>query len=85
MPQSIDHLAGWNIVSINVVPADTVLIDILQPLIDSNNLVKVIDEGGNFIQNLPGFGWYNTIGNMANTEGYYLKVIQHDTLNVIGD
>jgi len=82
--QLIDLFDGWNIISYYVTPNDMNHLHILQPLISSNMLVKVIDEAGNFIQEIPGFGWMNTIGNMVSTEGYYIKVNQNAQLSPYG-
>ncbi|MBI9033523.1 MAG: choice-of-anchor D domain-containing protein [Bacteroidales bacterium] len=84
-PQQIIFRSGWNMVSFNVVPPNTSLINMLQPLVDNSTLVKVSDEAGGFIQELPNnLGWINTIGEMQNTEGYYLKASQNDTIYVPG-
>jgi hypothetical protein len=82
--QTISLLSGWNIMSFNVTPNDTNMLHIVQPLIDSSELVKVMDESGGFIQNIPGIGWMNTIGDMANTEGYYTKVNANTQLQTTG-
>ena len=81
--QNTPLLAGWNMISFNAQPANMNLLNILQPLVSSGNLVKVIDEAGLIIQNFP-WGWVNNIGNMAVTEGYYIKVAAACTLNVSG-
>jgi hypothetical protein len=44
--QELTFSPGWNIVSMRVMPADSDLMSILQPLIDSGNLKKVMDENG---------------------------------------
>jgi uncharacterized protein (TIGR02145 family) len=82
--QSIEFDMGWNIMSFYVEPDDVNLMNIVQPLITSGELIKVIDESGNFIQDIIGTGWMNTIGDMANTEGYYIKVTQNTQLNLLG-
>jgi len=82
--QSIDLDIGWNIMSFYIVPDNMDMLNILQTLINSNELTKVIDESGGFIQDIPGVGWMNTIGNMANTEGYYIKVANGNTLEASG-
>ncbi len=83
-PQEIIFSTGWNIVSFNVVPQNNNLTNILQPLIGSSVLLKVSDESGGFMQEIPGLGWVNTIGDMQNTEGYYIKVSDNDTLYLDG-
>jgi Secretion system C-terminal sorting domain len=82
--QEIELSTGWNIMSSYVVPGDMDMLNIVQPLVSSNNLIKVFDESGGFIQDIPPGGWMNTIGNMANTEGYYIKVAIVDALSIIG-
>jgi hypothetical protein len=71
--------------SFYVIPPDSLQMKgLLKPLMDDNKLIKVIDERGGLLQNIPGVGWMNTIGKMKNAEGYYIKVAGNDTLTVIG-
>lgn len=81
--QNIDLTNGWNIFSTNVLPENTDLIQVLQPLINTGSLLKVIDESGNSIENVG--GWINAIGNLQATEGYKIKVNANCTLSVTGD
>ena len=83
--QTIELNLGWNIMSFYVTPTDMNLLNILQQLVTSNELIKVIDEAGGFIQNIPGVGWMNTIGNMENTEGYYIKVTNNTSFDATGN
>jgi len=80
--QSIDLIPGWNILSFNTVPSDMDFISILQPLIDDSVLVKLQNEQGQAVMYLPGYGWFNGIGNMLPGEGYYVNVSNTDTLIV---
>ncbi len=82
--QEIALMGGWNIMSFYVTPDSINMMNIVQPLIDSSNFVKVINETGGFIQEIPSIGWMNTIGNMVNTEGYYIKLFANDTLSLTG-
>ena len=82
--QNITFSAGWNMMSFNVVPDTMSMTSLLRKIMTDGHLIKVIDEKGGFIQNIPGVGWMNTIGNMANTEGYYVKVSATDTLTTSG-
>ena len=84
-PQEIALSAGWNIISFNVEPWYMNMDSILSLQMSSSNLIKVINEGGGFMQNIPGVGWLNTIGNMATTEGYYTKVQNIDTIIINGN
>jgi hypothetical protein len=81
--QQINLNQGWNIMSFYVVPADMNMLNIVQPLISNTTLIKVMDENGDFIQFLSG-AWVNFIGDMANTEGYYIKVTDNTSLNTQG-
>ncbi len=81
--QNIALNTGWNLMSFNVQPVNTNFLTILQPMINAGTLIKVIDEAGNIIQYFP-WGWTNNIGNMALTEGYYIKVTAPCTLSLTG-
>ena len=82
--QNIQLSAGWNMISFFVAPDEMSLLNILQPLVTASELTKAIDEAGGFIQYIPGVGWMNTIGDMANTEGYYIKVTSNTSLEATG-
>jgi len=82
--QTIGLESGWNIISFYVIPDTMNLLNILDSLVTSGELLKSIDEAGGFIQNIPGVGWMNTIGDMANTEGYYIKVANNTSLDATG-
>ena len=82
--QKIPLSKGWNMMSLYVTPDSMGMLKVLKPLVSSGVLVKAIDEKGGFVQNIPGVGWMNTIGDMANTEGYYIKVSKNDTLKATG-
>jgi len=84
MPYDVALASGWNLFGY----IDTIsnnAMDIVQPLIDSNNLVKVLDEAGNILEYIEGIGWVNNIGNMSPGEGYYIKIINDDTLTIGGE
>ncbi len=81
--QTIPLTGGWNILSFYVAPPDANMMTIVQPLINGGNLVKISDEGGGFIQYIAG-SWMNTIGDMENTEGYYINVSGTPNLSVDG-
>ena len=71
----IPMVAGWNIFSANVVPANVDMMFIFQSLIDSGNLKKVMDEAGKTVENFGIFGgWKNSIGNLTVTEGYKVNM-----------
>jgi DNA-binding beta-propeller fold protein YncE len=83
--QITDFSSGWNIFSLMVAPTDPDMLQLLNPLITAGILVKVQDEAGHAVEELPPpIGWVNNIGNHLPTEGYYLKVNSEATLNVTG-
>lgn len=82
--QTIQLIAGWNINSFFVTPDSLDMLDIYDPLVSSGDLIKIIDEVGGFVQNIPGIGWINSVGDMALTEGYYVKVDTATELQVTG-
>nr|MBC8175715.1 T9SS type A sorting domain-containing protein [Candidatus Neomarinimicrobiota bacterium] len=81
--QDISLSTGWNIFSTYIIPDDMDMLSVVQPLIDAGNLDKVLDESGNAV--LYFFGnWVNNIGDLANTEGYYIKVSDDVDLTLEG-
>ncbi len=81
--QNTSLITGWNMFSFNVLPSNMNMLDILQPLVGSGQLIKVVDEAGHIIQHFP-WGWVNNIGDMSITEGYYIKVASSCTLSTTG-
>jgi hypothetical protein len=86
--QSFNLTQGWNIFSCRAVPDNLDMLNIVQPLINQNVLVKVLDEDGGSIFHLPfpppNGQWSNTIGEMQNTEGYYMKVSEESSFIIEG-
>ncbi len=78
--------AGWNIFSSTVMPNDSNLKNILQPLITTGVLKKVMDERGKVIEDYGASngGWQNFIGNMKSTEGYKINVAEDVNLPIVG-
>ena len=83
LAQNINLSTGWNIFSSYVTPDDLDMLSIVQPLIDAGTLDKVLDESGNAILYFMG-NWVNNIGDLANTEGYYIKVNDDVALTIEG-
>ncbi|MBI5661133.1 MAG: T9SS type A sorting domain-containing protein [Ignavibacterium album] len=82
--QVIGLTGGWNIISFNTEPLNKNLLSVFEPLITSETLVKVQDETGNAIEKLPPpIGWINNIGDWSVTEGYYTKIQQNTSANLI--
>lgn len=82
--QTISMQAGWNILSLSVTPPQTDMLELLQPLIDAEALVKVQNEAGAAVEHLP-MGWINNIGDWASTEGYYVKTDTESELVIQGN
>ena len=83
--QDVDLTSGWNIFSLAATPDDPDMLQLLDPLISSGKLIKVQDEQGHAVEQLPPpIGWINNIGDWAATEGYYMKVNAQSTLSVTG-
>ena len=83
--QQISLNAGWNIMSLYVMPKDPNLKNILQPQINESKLKKVMDESGKVIEDWGYFGgWQNTIVDAKNTEGYKINVTLPTTVEVTG-
>lgn len=83
--QDIFLTPGWNIFSFAVEPSEMNMMTILNPLITAGTLVKVQDEKGNALEQLPPpIGWINNIGLMAVTEGYKIRVTAATSLSVTG-
>lgn len=85
LTQNIGLSNGWNIVSFNVIPDNNEMNLILQQLINQGQLVKVQNESGQSIEYLSIINqWINNIGNMENSEAYYLKVNTNTSLTLTG-
>ncbi|MCB2220852.1 MAG: T9SS type A sorting domain-containing protein [Bacteroidetes bacterium] len=79
---------GWNLVSSSVVPLNTNMMSVFQPLIEDENLLKVIDQDGGSLVYLPlpdpEGKWVNSIGEMSIMEGYYVKVSETADVSMQG-
>lgn len=82
LPLDITLNAGWNIISFphtDIVNA----MNVIQPLIDQNKLVKIQDEQGNSIEDWGAFGgWVNGIGNFIPGKAYKVKVNSNTSLTI---
>ena len=82
--QEIELDQGWNIFSSYVEPLFNDMLDVLDPMISLSFLIKAIDESGGFVQYIPGMGWMNTIDDIENTEGYYIKATDNTSFSMVG-
>ena len=80
-PFDISLSAGWNIIGY---PCDISqdAMTLLQPLINNNYLVKVLNESGGIIQYITGIGWINTINTFNAGEGYHINVNTNTMLSI---
>ena len=73
--QDISLTAGWNIMSFAGEPDNMSLSSIVNSLKVAGTLVKIQDEKGSAIEQLPSpIGWVDNIGLMKVSEGYKIKV-----------
>jgi hypothetical protein len=77
--------SGWNIMSFAGEPDNMSLMSIVTTLKNAGTLVKIQDEKGNAIEQLPApIGWVDNIGLMKVSEGYKIKVSANSTLSING-
>jgi len=82
LPMDITLKTGWNIISF---PSTDLVnaMNVIQPLIDQNLLMKVQDEAGNSIENWGTFGgWRNGIGNFIPGKAYKVEMKADATLTI---
>ena len=83
--QTLELKKGYNMISTYVTPSDSVVSDVIQPIVVDGNLIKIQDESGNSYENWGSFGgWINNLGSIQKTEGYKIKVADNCTLQVTG-
>ena len=73
LPLVIPLQAGWNIISYPY-PSPAAALPLLQSLIDASQLVKVQDEEGSTITEIPEGGWLDNIVNFKPGKGYEIYV-----------
>ena len=82
LPLDIPLLAGWNIISYPSTTAQDSKA-LVQKLIDSGKLTKVMDESGKSIENFGNFGgWKNNIGNFVPGKGYKVNAASSCVLTI---
>ncbi len=80
LPIDIAMLSGWNLMGWPAQSGEDAE-DVFADIISSNQLLKVIDENGNILQNMP-WGWVNNIGDMEPGKGYQVKTNAACTLTI---
>jgi parallel beta-helix repeat protein len=88
---SIPLTVGWNLVSFNVHPADTSIASVLASIAGNYNVVYAWDAtgahsaSGNWIKYAPSAPPYtNTLTNLDETMGFWIRMTSADTLEVTG-
>ena len=77
--------AGWNLVSTDVLPADSTIVTVFADIIASNNLTYVTSfDNGSIFFDPNGLPFLNTLDEITRGFGYWVKVIADDTLIVHG-
>jgi uncharacterized protein (TIGR02145 family) len=82
LPYTIDLSNGWNIMGYPSMSSQTAMAA-FQSLINAGTLLKVQDEKGNAIEQLPApIGWVDNIHTLAAGEGYKIKVSANTTITI---
>ena len=81
-PYSIDLAEGWNMISYPINTSQDAL-GAVNPLILNGTLVKVQNEAGQAIENVPAIGWINNIYSFDPGEGYKIRVNADDQLVLV--
>jgi len=82
LPLDIALNTGWNIIAYPCLTTQDAKA-LVQSLIDSGKLKKVMDESGKTIENFGAFGgWKNNIGNFVPGKGYKVNVNVNCTLTI---
>jgi hypothetical protein len=79
--QTIELSKGYQFVSLNVQPDETLMTEILSSILNEIDFAK--DSKGNMLRKI-GPNWVNNIGRWKNTEGYLLRMTNNAILNVEG-
>ncbi|MFZ0282554.1 MAG: BACON domain-containing carbohydrate-binding protein, partial [Bacteroidales bacterium] len=80
IPYNVPLDAGWNIAGYPFTTSQAAM-PVFQPLISAGSLLKVQDELGNAIEELPApIGWVNNINNLNPGDGYKIKTSVNTTL-----
>ena len=83
--QQISMIAGWNILSFNVIPEDIGIPDIFAELRENGSLIVVMDQVGRRYRYITQFNdWQNDIPDLDITQGYRVRLSQDAILNIAG-
>ncbi len=82
LPFDIPLIANWNIMGFPS-SAPHASNEVFQNLINNNVLVKVLDQAGNFIQEITPNYWFDNILSLTPGQGYYINVNSTTTLSIL--
>jgi len=84
--QTLGFSPNWNLISMRVVPDSLDMPNIFNPVIELDQLIKILDQDGNSFEHIPvpaPYGqWVNSIGNWTLEQGYYGKFTEATTLSI---
>jgi PKD repeat protein len=84
--QTLDFVEGWNLTSMRTIADNLDMLSVFNPLIEDEQLLKVINQDGFSVEHLPfpppAGQWANSIGNWVMEQGYYVKVNENTSLNI---
>ena len=81
----IPLVAGWNLISTDREPAQGNVVDVFAGLLPGNLEYVTGFEGGVAFYDPNGLAFLNSLGSIDGGAGYWVKVAQADTLEVVGD
>ncbi|HPJ78740.1 MAG TPA: PKD domain-containing protein [Prolixibacteraceae bacterium] len=83
--QQLSFNTGWNLFSSYILPENSDMQILFQPLIDSMKLIKIVDSQGRSLELAgdPGV-WTNAIGPMLPDQGYKVRMAAPGTLSLPG-
>ena len=78
--QTFDLNAGWNLISLNIVPPSTDVADFTSSI--ASNLLEIRNATESYDPNIDNM--FNTLHQINNSEGYWIKMLQPTTFQVSG-
>jgi hypothetical protein len=80
--QNIALVAGWNLISFRLHPTSTAIADVLSSI--NGNYTLVYGWNGNWVRYDPSVGYGNTLSNLDETMGIWIKMNTAGTLTING-
>ncbi len=83
--QEIELVVGWNLVSFNLHPGNTAIGEVLSSIEGNYDLVYAWNAGaGSWMKYAPGVGYINTLTELDESMGFWIRMTAADTLEVVG-